>query len=127
MKELQRKQKIRRNLYSTPSLIILFVITIFIFKGAVKIVNKERESSSRLGNLEEQVASMKLREEELKGGIAHLETEEGIKDEIRERFSVISAGEEVAVIVDEKRVATSTDTSGWPWYKRFWNAIIGNK
>src|SRR3990167_7076873 len=83
MKELQRKQRIRRIVYSIPSLIILSIVAFFFTKGAVKIVDKELESSARVRDLEAEAITLMLREQELKKDIARLETEEGIKEKIK--------------------------------------------
>src|SRR3989338_6930515 len=125
MKELQRKQKIRRMIYSVPSLIVFSIIAFFLARGALRVLNKEWESAARLKNLTENAMVITLREQELKKDIARLQTEEGVKEEIKERFSVIQEGERVAVIVDDRGVSSSTDTSALPWYRRFWDAIIG--
>ncbi len=127
MKELQRKQRIRRMLYSVPSLIVLLIITFFMARGVVRVVAKARESARQAMILEKKAVSLATREEELNKDIARLQTEDGVKDEIREKFSVTEAGEHVAIVVDDRRVSTSTDTSTWPWYKRLWNAIIGGE
>ena len=127
MRELQRKQKMRQRLYSLPSLIGLFIIAVLLAKGAVGVINKERESALRSRELEEKATTLVQREEELKEGIARLETEEGIQEEIKERFSVIQEGEFVAVIVDDRRVTSSEDDSGKAWYKKLWSAIMGGK
>ncbi|PIQ66511.1 MAG: hypothetical protein COV96_01070 [Candidatus Zambryskibacteria bacterium CG11_big_fil_rev_8_21_14_0_20_42_18] len=127
MRELQRKQKMRQRLYSLPSLIGLFIIAVLLAKGAVGVINKERESVLRSRELEEKATTLVQREEELKEGIARLETEEGIQEEIKERFSVIQEGEFVAVIVDDRRVTSSEDDSGKAWYKKLWSAIMGGK
>ncbi len=110
-----------------PSLIGLFIIAILLAKGAVGVINKERESALRSKELEEKASALILREQELREGIARLETEEGIQEEIKERFSVTQEGEFVAVIVDERRATSSDDDSGKAWYKRLWTAIIGGK
>lgn len=127
MRELQKKQKIRRMLYSYPSLIIVFIIAVLLARGAIGIIAKEQESARMLANLEEKAASLASREQELEEGVARLQTEDGVRDEIRERFSVIEEGEHVAIIVDERRVATMTEEVKLPWYKRLWSAIIGDK
>ncbi|MDO8471331.1 MAG: hypothetical protein Q7S49_01850 [bacterium] len=127
MKELQRKQGIRRIIYSIPSLIILSIIAFILTKGALGVMNKERTSSERSKDLEEKAAALILREQELREGVRRLETEEGIKDEIREKFSVTEEGELVAVIVDDQGVSNSADDSMLPWYKRLWIAIMGGK
>ena len=98
MRELQRKQKLRRILYSFPSLIILLVITFFLAKGAIGVIGKSLESYQRSKNLEEKAEALAVREQELKEGIARLQTEEGVKNEIKERFSVTQEGEYVAVL-----------------------------
>lgn len=127
MKELQRKQKIRRIIYSIPLLVVLFLVTFFLAKGAVGVINKEWKSSMYSRDLAEKAESLVLREQALKGNIARLQTEEGIKNEIRERFSVTEEGEYVAIFVNDKGVSSSTDKSSSPWYKRFWTAIMGSQ
>lgn len=110
-----------------PALIGLFIIAILLAKGAVGVINKERESALRSRELEEKATTLVQREEELKEGIARLETEEGIQEEIKERFSVIQEGEFVAVIVDDRRATSSDDDSGKAWYKKLWAVIMGDK
>lgn len=110
-----------------PSLILLVVLAFLLARGAWFMWEKQRESSKLSKNLEEKVLALELREEELKKEVAHLETEEGIKGEIRERFTVTEDGEYVAVIVDAEQDPNSTDGQDLPWYKRFWSAIIGDK
>ena len=127
MKELQRKQGIRRVIYSIPSLIVLSAVSFFLAKGALGVMKKEWASSERSRDLEEKVAALALRELELKEEVLRLQTEEGIKSEIKEKFSVIQAGEHVAVIVDDRGASSSTDSSTLPWYKKLWLAIIGDK
>ena len=65
------------------------------------------------------------RREELEKGIANLGTEEGIKREIKEKFSVSEVGEKVAILVEPKNTSTTTGESSKSWFKRFWSAIIG--
>src|SRR3989344_621918 len=127
MKELQRKQGIRRIIYSIPSLIILSIIAFILTKGALGVMNKERTSSELSKDMEEKVATLVLREQELREGVRRLETEEGIKGEIKEKFNVTQAGEHVAVIIDDRGASSSTDSSTLPWYKRLWIAIIRGK
>ena len=127
MKELQRKQRIRRIIYSVPSIVLLSLVAFLLANGAVKIADKELESSARVRDLEVKAAALVLRGQELKEDIARLETEEGIKEEIKDKFNVTQEGEYIAVIVDERRSATSTDASELPWYKRLWIGIIGDQ
>jgi cell division protein FtsB len=93
----------------------------------VGVLEKERESAELARALEEKAVALALREAELNRNIARLETEEGIREEIKERYSVTEEGEYVAVIVDEKRQATSTVPARLPWYQRLWDVIMKNK
>ena len=114
-------------MYSVPSLAALFVITFFLARGTWRVVNKEWESSERSSALAEKAAILVLREQTLKENISRLQTEKGIKDEIKLRFNVIEEGEHVAVIVDKRRGSSTTENSTLSWYKRFWVAIMGRK
>lgn len=87
-------------------------------------MSKETESRKDLRNLAERADVLIAREAELKEGIRRLETEEGIKDEIRERFNVTQEGELVAVIVDDRRTASSTNGSMLPWYRKVLNVMM---
>ena len=91
------------------------------------MMNKAEESKALSRDLAEKATALVLREQELEEGVSHLKTEEGIKGEIRGRFSVTEEGEYVAVVVDERSASSSTDASSVPWYKRFWAVIMGNK
>lgn len=123
MEELQRKHRIKQLLYSWPSLILIAIITFFLVKGAVGIMRIERESAGRVRELEADSKALALREEKLTQDINKLRTEAGIIEEIKEKFSVTREGEYVAIIVDERNKATSTDGTGISWIKRLWNAI----
>src|SRR3989344_3498380 len=113
-----------RSMYSIPALILLTLIAFVLAKGAVKIVVKEEESRSRVEALRAEASAMTAREEVLKKNIARLNTPEGIDEEIKAKFNVVPAGEEVAIIVDEKRAATSTEVLKLPWYQKLFDAII---
>lgn len=66
------------------------------------------------------VLSLRNREADLNERITKLDTEEGIEQEIRSKFSVIKDNENMVVIVPSKMVATTTvnKESG------FWTKII---
>lgn len=124
VKELENRQKLRRIIYSWPSLVLIAFVTVFLAKGAVGILSIERESARKVRVLEGQNQALALRETELVDEIARLETDEGKVEAIKEKFSAVREGEYVAIIVDERQKATSTDKEKEPWYKEFWNAIM---
>lgn len=124
MRELQRKQTIKRRLYSTPVLLALALVTLLLVKGAYGVIEKERTSSIAVKDLAAKVGTLSAQEIELKSEITRLNTEAGLAEAIKEKFNVSAVGEHVAVIVDPHPVATSTASSSSSWYKRFWDAII---
>ncbi|MDB5266453.1 MAG: hypothetical protein JWN89_268 [Parcubacteria group bacterium] len=117
MRELQEKQKRKERLYSTPVLIGLSLITLLVLRGTFVIMQKERESSTYVGSLEEKVTTLADRQAKLKTDTARLSTDEGIDTEIKTRFSVAKAGEHVVVIVDPKEKASTTEPKSGPWYQ----------
>lgn len=111
-------------MYSMPALVALSFLTFFFVKGMVGVLGKERETRRLARGLESEVAALVVREKELRKDIGLLETEEGVQNEIRGKFSVTREGEYVAIIVDDRRSSTSTDNLALPWYKKFWNVIM---
>ncbi len=114
----------KRMVYSWPSLVVMAVITFFLVKGAAGIMGIERESAGKVEALESQSAALVLREAELKEEIERLKTDEGKIEAIKDKFSATREGEFVAIIVDERRKATTTEKKGEIWYRKFWSVIM---
>ncbi|MBI1974256.1 MAG: septum formation initiator family protein [Candidatus Zambryskibacteria bacterium] len=119
MRELRNK-----GMYSLPVIILLSIAAFTLTKGAIKILVKEKESRQKVEALRQEISAMTVREELLKKKIERLGTPEGLEEEIKEKFSVVREGEHAAIIVDEKRSATSTDVLKMPWYKKLFIRII---
>jgi len=127
---MQALNKNQNNYKFTRSLLFLFILLIMavlLIRSALGVMNKERESAKYVRDLELEVSNLSKREGELKEGIAKLNTEEGVNEEIREKFSVTQEGEHVAIFVDGSSATSSEDRTNLPWYKRFWHAIMGDK
>ncbi|MBX4200477.1 septum formation initiator family protein [Candidatus Parcubacteria bacterium] len=124
MRELQQKQKFKRRLYSYPSLVLAITFGFFIMHGTLGVVKKDKESAAALITLQEKMTNLSDREMELKNSITKLSTDEGIDEEIKEKFNVSQEGERVAVIVDQNNHSGTSTNESKPWYKKIWNAII---
>ncbi len=123
MKELQRKQGMRQILYSFPSLILLAALTFFLAKGAFRFVEIERGSAARVRELEGEALALSYRESELTAEIERLKTQEGVVEEVKEKFSATREGEYVAIIVDGKTKATTTKPTRIERIKKWWNDL----
>lgn len=113
MKELAKKQRLRKILYSVPILLVLIVPTFFLAKGALGILTKERENSRKVEELKLLTGELNERQNSLRNSITGLQTEEGIESEIRSRFNVAKSGELVAIIIENELPATSTEPTGF--------------
>lgn len=111
-------------MYSWLSLLALGALTFLLVKGAFGVMVKERESALRVRTLEEESTKIDSRETELREEMARLQTEEGILEEIRDKFSVTREGEYVAIIVDEKRAATTTELSTGERLRDWWQGLL---
>jgi len=123
MRELEKKQKIKRRIYSWPVLICLLFGVLGLMRGAVAVLEKRALSERELENLQAKVIELKDREDKLQSDIKRLKTPEGIDEEIKEKFSVAEEGEKVVIIVDDKPEEATTTVEIVPWYRRFWNAV----
>ncbi len=103
MKDLQRKRKIRKTLYSRGVLFGLLLVLIVVSKATISLYAKERESQKNLSLAETNLSTLSLREARLQGDIARLKTSEGIDAEIRAQFQVAKPGEKMVVLVDDRK------------------------
>lgn len=125
MRELQRKQKLKKRIYSTPILVLFSLIVLLTARGTYDVMKKKHDSEQYVKDLEKQTAELENRQKELDQSVTYLKTEEGIDEEIKQRFNVARPGEHVVVIVDPKQLATTTRPENSSWWKSLWDAIIG--
>lgn len=111
-------------MYSWPSLVFVAIIAFFLIKGAGNLMIKERQSAERVEVLEAEKSAIEAREAELKGRISRLQTEEGVMEEIREKFSVAREGEYMAIIVDDTSGSTTSDKTAGERLKGWWQGFV---
>ena len=105
MRDFQRKQQIRKVLYSKAALVAVLILLVIVGKATWSVYTKERESQKNLTRVENELASLQAREQKLQKDITHLQTPEGVETEIREQFQVAKPGERMIVLVEEGRAA----------------------
>jgi len=121
MIDFQQKNKINKILYSKVTLVILFILIIFMFKAAYNIFIKNRINNENYSAIKKNYDSLISRKDMLDSEIARLNTEAGIEEEIRGRFSVAKPGETVVVIVNSNS-GTITDSNAKN--SGFWKSIL---
>lgn len=123
MRELERKQEVRKKLYSVPALAALALLTLLVIRGTWKVVQKMEESRGYVKNLQSEVALMQDRRQKLETSIAKLETEQGLESEIKGKFSVKKEGEQVAIIVDARESSSTPPPVKGSWLDSVWKTV----
>jgi cell division protein FtsB len=94
---------------------------VLVFIHSTWVVYKKKVESEELMNIsKERVISLKEREVDLNQKISRLDTEVGIEEEIRSKFSVTKDNENMVVVVSrEEKVATTV-----PEHLSLWSKFI---
>jgi len=124
MEELRKKQKLKKRLYSIPSLVVLLLITFVFIRGTYIVFQKKAESATYVTSLQAKELSLRTQETELESNIASLKTEDGLEKEVKEKYNVSKPGERVVILVDPKASSTAEAADSRAWYRRVWDAII---
>lgn len=101
MHPFQERKKLRKIIYSKATLLVLFVVFIFVARGAWQIHQKaiiahqERDEAVRM------LTDVQTRTAELQAGLKRLKSEIGTEAEIRQKFTVAKSNEEVVIVVDD--------------------------
>lgn len=86
-------------------------------KATWNVFGKERESKVNLERISREAASLESRKSALSASIDQFNTERGREAEIRDKFRVAKAGEQLIVLVDNPANAVeSQPEKGW-WQK----------
>lgn len=119
MRDFQQKRQIRKLMYSPRVAFILLLIFVFLARGAWGAYTKERESRLNLKKIEQDYEKSLEREKFLLGEIERLNTEEGLEEEIREKFSVTKPGEEVVLVVESEESSSNEIIEEEGFWSRF--------
>ena len=119
MRSFQEKKRWRNLAQSWPALALLCVLALFFawsvfgFWGKMEGTKKNRQLA------EEKVAELEDKKARLSADIEKLSTEEGIEENIREKFGLAREGEGVIIIADDEKEAKEEAKSGgfFNWLK----------
>ena len=118
--DFHEKRKIKKLLYSKPTLIILGFLVIWLSFNVFNMYKKERDTRLRRIEQREVLDELKGREKSLADEIERLSTERGIEEEVRSKFEVGREGEQVIIIVDNPE---EENTDKKDMKKTFWQKI----
>lgn len=121
MLDFHEKRKIKRLIYSKPTLIIFGLLVIWLSFNVFSMYKKERDTRLKRIEQREVLDELEGREESLREEIERLSTERGIEEEVRSKFEVGREGEKVFIIVDNPEDENSNNKE---IKKTFWQKIF---
>ncbi len=99
MQRVQVYRGWRRVAYSYPALVVLIIVSVFIFKATWRTYVKWAESRQTAQEAVARFESEQARAERVGADIERLGTERGLEEELRNNFQVGKPGEGVIILV----------------------------
>ncbi len=120
--DFQQKKTVRMIMYSKVTLFVLFVLVVLFCRGVWNVYQKEKFSRDGLAVAEKKYADLSVRKDFLESQIQKMKTEEGLEEEIRNKFSVTKKGEVSVLIVDSS--SSTVEDSGDKIQKSLWQSFL---
>ncbi len=114
-----QKRQIRKVMYSRITLFVLFIIVLLLAHAAYSIYGKEQLSAANYAEVKKEYDDLKSRQTVLQSQVDKLNTESGMEEEIRDKFSVAKPGETVVVLVDGTDTAVASSKANKGLWQRF--------
>jgi len=134
MFDFHEKRKIRSFLYSKWVVLSILIVSAFFVSAVYDRYVVASEMKAKLEVKRAELKELEQRAQALEAKVQYLEGERGIEEELRNRFDVIKEGEQVVILLDERRkegqvpvslggvAPTSEDTSEKSFFDflKFW-------
>jgi len=111
MLEFQEKRKIKRFFYSRVVLVCLLILILLLLKMVWGVYEKQALTKDNLAKTATSFEGLQAREKMLSLSIDKLKTDNGIEQEIREKYGLVKPGEEIIVVVDGEDNTSSGSVS----------------
>jgi cell division protein FtsB len=131
MFDFHEKRKIKSLLYSKVVIFGLFLIAIVTSVAVYDRYVVAEEMEQKLEAKQAELSHLKQRAQALESKVKYLEDERGIEEELRNRFDVAREGEQVVVLIDQKKTGNEEASSvpnsivpeSIPTEVSFWHAL----
>lgn len=121
MLDIQQKRKLRSFLYHKGTLAVLFVFVLLMVHSTWVVYEKKVESEQLMNLSKQRVDELNKRDHDLDYKINRLDTEVGIEEEIRSKFTVTKENENVVVVVPRVSEEASSTPKKPSFFTRFLN------
>jgi cell division protein FtsB len=122
MREYQEKKRYKKFLYSKTAVVILIILLILLIKATWGVYKKQEESAANAVQASHELEKLSQRQEVLNSELKRLQTDAGIEEEIRSKYSVSKPGEDLLIVVDgdkDKPMPEHPKESWWNKFKKF--------
>lgn len=109
--DFEQKRNLKRILFSKTSVVILALLVILLMRATWSIYTKVQLTRANLDTINRDYTKLKSREVDLTKHITDLQSGDGIEAQIRQKFRVIKAGEQIAVIVNDPNAIPQATTT----------------
>lgn len=103
MFDFHEKRKIRSFVYSRPVVLLLLLVSIFFLHSVYNRYTVAQDMQAKLEARKVELLDLQTRAQAIESRVEYLENERGVEEELRNRFDVIKEGEQMIVLLDEKR------------------------
>jgi cell division protein FtsB len=121
MKNFQEKKRFRQVMQSKPVLMLLGIMILVFAYSVFGLVGRMQETIKNKEVAEEKIQELQKEKDQLTANINELKTDQGVEENIREKFGLAKDGEGMVVVTDDKN-STVTDTEDEP--TSFFSKII---
>ncbi|MDD5152871.1 MAG: hypothetical protein PHS95_02650 [Candidatus Pacebacteria bacterium] len=122
MLPFQERKKVRRILYSKTMILVLLVVAILVARGTWQVYTKASIARAKSDESAQKLKEIQERNSTLEASLAHLKSNNGLEDEVRQKFNVARPDEEVVMVIDEnsKKSENGANVSE----ETFWQKIL---
>ncbi|MBI5798669.1 MAG: hypothetical protein HZB10_01945 [Candidatus Yonathbacteria bacterium] len=120
----QERKKLRKILYSKVTILVLFLVLLAVGRGAWGVYQKAEIARGERDVALRTLTDIESRTAKLETSLNRLKSEQGIEEEVRQKYMVSKLGEEVVVVVDDsakkgENTETGTDRGFWSRFVEF--------
>lgn len=119
----QKKKRKKKPIRNKIAIFCLAIVLVLLIKGNWGLYLKERESGENVARVSKEYEDLMTRRANLQNVNEKLKTEEGVEEEIREKFQVSKDGENVMVIVDSPTNTPQIEVKKKGWFENVWEKV----
>lgn len=124
MKNFQEKTGLKHLIHSWPVLMLLGIVLVFFAFGVFRFLIKMIETSKNREIAESKLTELRENKEELSRDIENLKTNQGLEENIREKFGLVKEGEDLIIVVDSKENTDLNEETKQNWFISLFNKLF---